>query len=43
MKGRVTGNTKVVVSADGKTRTLTQKGKNAQGQHVNNVVVYDKQ
>lgn len=35
--------TKVVVSADGKTRTLTQTGANAKGQPVNNVVVYDKQ
>ena len=43
MKGKVTGNTKAVVSADGKTRTLTQTGKNAQGQDVNNVMVYDKQ
>jgi hypothetical protein len=33
----------VVVSADGKTRTLTQTGKNAKGQTVHNVVVYDKQ
>ena len=42
MKGKVTGNTKVVVSADGKTRTLTQTGKNARGQDVSNLVVYDK-
>lgn len=40
-KTMVTG--KVVVSKDGKTRTLTQTGKNAKGQTVNNVVVYDKQ
>lgn len=32
-----------VVSQDGKTRTSTFKGKDAQGQDVNNVVVYDKQ
>lgn len=32
-----------VVSNYGKTRTSTFKGKNAQGQDVNNVVVYDKQ
>jgi len=32
-----------VVSRDGKTRTSTFKGKDAQGQDVNNVVVYDKQ
>jgi hypothetical protein len=31
------------VSADGKTRTSTFKGKDAQGRDVNNVVVYDKQ
>ena len=31
------------VSPDGKTRTSTFKGKNAQGQDVNNVVVSDKQ
>jgi hypothetical protein len=32
-----------VVSKDGKTRTSTFKGKDAQGRDVNNVVVYDKQ
>ena len=32
-----------VVSKNGKTRTSTFKGKDAQGQDVNNVVVYDKQ
>ena len=32
-----------VISSDGKTRTSTFKGKNAEGQDVNNVVVYDKQ
>jgi hypothetical protein len=32
-----------VISKDGKTRTSTFKGKNAEGQDVNNVVVYDKQ
>src|ERR1700730_3204025 len=31
------------VSADGKTRTSTFKGKDAQGHDVHNVVVYDKQ
>lgn len=40
-KPMVTG--KVVVSKDGRTRTLTQTGRNAKGQTVNNVVVYDKQ
>jgi hypothetical protein len=32
-----------VISKDGKTRTSTFKGKNAEGQDVNNLVVYDKQ
>ena len=32
-----------VVSADGKTLTITQKGTNAQGQAVNNVQVFEKQ
>ena len=42
-KGKPTVRGTVVVSADGKTRTLTQTGTNAKGQTVNNVVVYDKQ
>jgi hypothetical protein len=32
-----------VISQDGKTMTVTTKGTNAQGQAVNNVVVFDKQ
>ena len=32
-----------VVSADGKTMTVTLKGTNAQGQAVNNVIVFEKQ
>jgi len=32
-----------VVSKDGKTRTSTWNGKDAQGRNVNNVVVFDKQ
>jgi hypothetical protein len=32
-----------VISKDGTTRTSTFKGKNAEGQDINNVVVYDKQ
>ncbi len=32
-----------VISKDGTTRTSTFKGKNAEGQDVNNVVVYNKQ
>ena len=31
------------ISADGKTRTMTTTGKNAQGQAVNTTVVYDRQ
>jgi hypothetical protein len=34
---------KTVISSDGKTRTMTTTGKNAQGQAVKNVVVYDRQ
>ena len=43
LKGKVAGMTRIVVSKDGKTRTLTQTGKNAAGQTVNNVLVYEKQ
>jgi hypothetical protein len=32
-----------VVSKDGKTRTTTQKGKNAKGEEVNNIIVHDRQ
>ena len=41
--GKPTVTTRVVISADGKTMTATQTGKNAQGQSVNNVIVADKQ
>jgi hypothetical protein len=41
--GKVVGTAKRVVSKDGKTLTLTVKGKNAKGQAVNNVMVFDKQ
>jgi len=41
--GEVVMTTRSVVSKDGKTRTTTFKGKDAQGRDVNNVVVYDKQ
>jgi hypothetical protein len=34
---------RIVVSKDGKTLTVTQNGKNAKGQNVNNTVVYDKE
>ena len=41
--GKETGKTVVVVSKDGKTRTLTQTGTNAKGEKINNLIVYDKQ
>jgi hypothetical protein len=41
--GKTTITAKVVVSPDGKTRTLTMTGKDAKGRDVNNTVVYDKQ
>ena len=41
--GQVTMTVTSVVSKDGKTRTSTFKGKDAQGQDINNVVVSDKQ
>jgi hypothetical protein len=41
--GKVTTTQTSVVSADGKTRTVTTKGVNAAGQTVHNVGVYDRQ
>ena len=41
--GKPTVTTRVAVSADGKTLTATQTGKNAQGENVNNVIVAEKQ
>jgi hypothetical protein len=41
--GKVTTTTTHVISSDGKMRTITTKGTNAQGQTVNNVGVYEKQ
>ena len=41
--GTVAQTIKRVVSADGKTMNVTVKGKNAQGQAVSNVVVFEKQ
>jgi hypothetical protein len=41
--GQVTMTVTTTVSADGKTRTTTFKGKNEKGQDVNNVAVYEKQ
>jgi hypothetical protein len=43
LKGTPTIIAKVTVSADGKTRTVTQTGKDAKGRDVNNVAVYEKQ
>lgn len=43
LKGKVLGVTRTVVSRDGKTRTNTVTGTNAQGQTVSNTVVYEKQ
>jgi hypothetical protein len=42
-KGQAVITANVVVSADGKTRTVTQTGTNAQGKKLNIVSVYDKQ
>lgn len=41
--GKPTIMAKVVVSADGKTMTITQTGTNAKGETVNNLIVYNKQ
>jgi hypothetical protein len=43
VNGKVTTTSRSVVSADGKTRTITATGTNAQGQTVHNVSVYDRQ
>ena len=41
--GNVVMTGKSVISADGKTTTLTQLGKDPQGREINNLAVYDKQ
>ena len=41
--GKVTLTGRIVVSKDGKTRTVTTTGTNAQGKKVTNKAVYDKQ
>ena len=41
--GKATLNGRIVVSRDGKTRTVTTTATNAQGKKVTNVAVYDKQ
>ncbi len=43
LKGKVMTTSKNVISKDGKTRTQTTTGTNAQGQTVNNTVVWDRQ
>ncbi|MFZ0912201.1 MAG: hypothetical protein WBQ76_04810 [Candidatus Korobacteraceae bacterium] len=41
--GKVTSNTRIVVAADGKSRTVTSSGTNSKGQKVTTVTVYDKE
>jgi hypothetical protein len=41
--GRVTGTGRIVVSADGKSRTVTTRGTTAKGRDFNNTAVFDKQ
>ena len=41
--GRVTGTGRIVVSADGKSRTVTTRGTTAKGKSFNNTAVFDKQ
>ena len=41
--GKVTMTSKVELAADGKSRTTTQTGTDAQGKAVNNTIVYEKQ
>jgi len=43
LKGKVLTTNHIVVAADGKSRTVTVTGTNAEGQKIHNVVVYDKQ
>jgi hypothetical protein len=43
LKGKVTLTVLGVVSSDGKTRTLTQTGHNAQGAEVKNVLLFERQ
>ena len=42
-KGKATMTSRNVVSKDGKTRTQTQTGTDAQGKAINNTIVYDRQ
>jgi len=43
LKGKVMTTNHIVVAADGKSRTVTISGTNAEGQKIHHVVVYDKQ
>lgn len=43
LKGQVLTTSRVVIAQDGKSRTNTVSGKNAQGQTVNNTLVFEKQ
>ena len=43
IEGKVTTTTKVLIAADGKTRTITVTGKDVQGRIVNNVTIWDRQ
>ena len=43
LKGKVMTTNHIVVAADGKSRTSTTTGTNADGQKIHHVVVYDKQ
>lgn len=43
LKGKALTTARVVISRDGKTRTNTVTGKNAQGQTINNTVLFEKQ
>jgi hypothetical protein len=40
--GKATVTSRIVISADGKTRTNTQTGTDAKGQKVNNVLVFER-
>jgi hypothetical protein len=41
--GKVTSTVRIMVSADGKTRTVTQKGTDSMGKKISVTAVYDKQ
>jgi hypothetical protein len=41
--GKVTSNTRIVVAADGKSRTVTSSGTNSKGAKVTTVTAYDKE